>query len=50
LSRGHAKWVEFIETFLYMIKYKQGKENIVANALSRRYVFFFFYLFWMLDF
>jgi hypothetical protein len=34
----HAKWVEFIETFLYVIKYKQGKENIVADALSRRYV------------
>jgi hypothetical protein len=38
LSRRHAKWVEFIETFPYVIKYKQGKENIVANALSRRYV------------
>jgi hypothetical protein len=25
LSRRHAKWVEFIETFLYVIKYKQGK-------------------------
>ncbi|RVW21501.1 Transposon Ty3-I Gag-Pol polyprotein [Vitis vinifera] len=37
LNRRHAKWVEFIETFLYVIKYKQGKENIVANALSRRY-------------
>jgi hypothetical protein len=38
LSRRHAKWVEFIETFPYVIKYKQGKENIVADALSRRYV------------
>ena len=28
---------EFIESFPYMIKYKQGMENIVANALSRRY-------------
>ena len=46
LSRRHAKWVEFIETFLYVIKYKQGKENIVADALSRKY---FFYLLWMLD-
>ena len=35
LSRRHAKWVEFIETFLYVIKYKQGKENIVADALLR---------------
>ena len=38
LSRRHTKYVEFIETFPYVIKYKQGKENIVANALSRRYV------------
>ncbi|RVW25725.1 hypothetical protein CK203_113546 [Vitis vinifera] len=35
LNRGHAKWVEFIETFPYVIKYKQGKENIVTDALSR---------------
>lgn len=32
-----AKWLEFIETFSYMFKYKQGKENVVADALSRRY-------------
>ncbi|KAL6327536.1 hypothetical protein AAG906_021627 [Vitis piasezkii] len=37
LNRRHAKWVEFIETFPNVIKYKQGKENIVADALSRRY-------------
>jgi hypothetical protein len=36
LSRRHAKWVEFIETFSYVIKYKQGKENIVADALLIR--------------
>ena len=29
--------MEFIESFPYIIKYKQGKENIVADALSRRY-------------
>ena len=29
--------VEFIETFPYIIKYKQGKENIVIDALSRRH-------------
>ncbi|KAK9177819.1 hypothetical protein WN943_027008 [Citrus x changshan-huyou] len=29
--------VEFIEPFPYVIKYKQGKENVVADALSRRY-------------
>ena len=37
LNRRHAKWVEFIESFLYVIKYIQGKENIVVDALSRRY-------------
>lgn len=28
LKRRHAKWLEFIETFPYVIKYKKGKENI----------------------
>src|SRR5215470_19535225 len=37
LNRRHAKWVEFIETFPYVIKYKQGKENVVADALLCRY-------------
>ncbi|WZY69553.1 hypothetical protein YC2023_001793 [Brassica napus] len=37
LNRRHARWMEFIETFPYVIKYKQGKENVVADALSRRY-------------
>ena len=31
LNRRHAKWVEFIETFSYVIKYKQGKDNTVAQ-------------------
>ncbi|KAF8112798.1 hypothetical protein N665_0061s0007 [Sinapis alba] len=38
LNKRHARWVEFIETFSYVIHYKQGKENVVADALSRRYV------------
>ena len=38
LNKRHARWVEFIETFPYVIHYKQGKENVVADALSRRYV------------
>ena len=37
LNRRHAKWVEFIETFPYVIKHKKGKENVIADALSRRY-------------
>ena len=28
--------MEFIETFPYVIKYKQGEENIMTDALSRR--------------
>jgi hypothetical protein len=38
INRRHAKWIDFIETFPYVIKYKQGQENMVADALSRRYV------------
>jgi hypothetical protein len=37
LNKHHAKWVEFIETFLYIIKHKKGKDNIIVNALSRHY-------------
>ena len=36
LNERHAKWLEYIETFPYVIRYKQGKENIVADALSQR--------------
>ena len=35
---SNAKWVEFIETFPYVVKYKNGKENIVADALSLKNV------------
>ena len=37
LNKRHAQWVEFIETFPYVIRYKQGKENAIPDALSRRY-------------
>ncbi|XP_042380250.1 uncharacterized protein LOC121972668 [Zingiber officinale] len=37
LNLCHAKWVEFIETFPYVIRCKQDKENVVIDALSRRY-------------
>lgn len=37
LNKRHAKWVEFPEQFPYIIKYKKGKSNVVADALSRRY-------------
>ncbi|XP_024016242.1 uncharacterized protein LOC112089725 [Eutrema salsugineum] len=37
LKRWHARWLEFVEAFPYIIKYKKGNENIVADVLSRRY-------------
>ena len=37
LNCRHAKWVEFIESFPYIIKHKKGKDNVIADALSRRY-------------
>ncbi|KAF8048971.1 hypothetical protein N665_2339s0001 [Sinapis alba] len=37
LKKRHARWLEFVESFPYVIKYKKGKENIVADALSRRH-------------
>jgi hypothetical protein len=37
VNRRHAKWVEFIESFPYVIKHKKGKDNVIADALSRHY-------------
>ncbi|WVZ76158.1 LOW QUALITY PROTEIN: hypothetical protein U9M48_024156 [Paspalum notatum var. saurae] len=38
LNRRHAKWREFIESFPYIVKYKKGKDNVVADALSKHHV------------
>lgn len=38
LNRHHAKWLKFIESFHYIVKYKKGKENMVVDALSRKSV------------
>ncbi|CAG7870748.1 unnamed protein product, partial [Brassica rapa] len=37
LKKRHARWLEFVETFPYVIKYKKGKDNVVADALSQRH-------------
>jgi hypothetical protein len=37
LNRRHAKWVEFIESFPYVIKHKKGMDNVITDALSKRY-------------
>ena len=37
LSERHARWVAFIDSFPFVIKFKTGKSNVVADALSRRY-------------
>jgi hypothetical protein len=37
LNKRHAKWVEFIETFSYITKYKKVIDNVIADALSIRY-------------
>lgn len=41
MNKRHAKWLEFIEPFLYVVQYKRSKENVVADALSRRYTLIF---------
>ena len=40
LNKRHAKWMEFLVQFPYVIKYKKGNTNIVADALSRRHALF----------
>ena len=38
LHKRNAKWLEFIETFPYVMKYKQGSKNVVADAFwDKRY-------------
>nr|XP_034591764.1 uncharacterized protein LOC117853544 [Setaria viridis] len=32
LNRRHAKWIEFVETFPYVVKHKREKDNIEAHA------------------
>ena len=32
----HAKWVEYLQSFTFVIKHISGQANKVANVLSRR--------------
>jgi len=41
LNKIHAKRMDFLEQFPYVIKYKKGKFNIVVDALSRRHTLCF---------
>jgi hypothetical protein len=36
LNHRHAKWVEFMQNFTFVIKHIVGTANKVANPLSRR--------------
>eukprot|EP00253_Pinus_taeda_P005128 PITA_05128 len=36
LNHKHAKWVEYLQSFTFMIKHISGQANKVAEALSRR--------------
>ena len=37
LNKHQARWIKFIESFPFVIRYKKGKDNIVVDALSGRY-------------
>ena len=37
LRSRHGRWVEFMQTFDFSTKYKVGKTNIIADAISRKY-------------
>ena len=36
LNQKHAKWVEFMHNFTFVLKHINGNSNKVVDALSRR--------------
>ena len=34
LNRKHAKWVEYLQGFTFVIKHISGQDNKVADALN----------------
>jgi hypothetical protein len=37
LNRRHAMWVEFIESFPYVIKHKKDEDSVIVDAFSRHH-------------
>lgn len=40
LNQRHAKWVEYIQIFNFLLKHKSVQTNKVADAISRRSLLF----------
>ena len=36
LNQRHLKWVEFLQSYTFVLKHRSGKSNKVVDALSRR--------------
>ena len=36
LSDRHARWVEYLQEYTFVIRHKRGKDNVVSDTLSRR--------------
>jgi len=36
LNHKHAKWVEYLQSFMFVLKHIDGQANKVVDALSRR--------------
>ena len=58
LNHKHAKWVEFLQSFTFVLKHISGKANKVSYALSRRclimqesqiHILGFYYLIYLYD-